>query len=64
MKIVKYKILGYVTEYNESTKQEEQKEVLAEVRQPYYEGVEEKAGAKAYNGEITIEEVEDDAQNL
>ena len=61
MKIVKYKVRGYMSEFNKITNQEEQKEVLVEVEQPYYEGIEEVAKEKAYNGEITIEEVDDNA---
>jgi hypothetical protein len=61
MKIVKYKIRGYMNEFNEITNREEQKEVLIEVKQPYYEGIEEAAKEKAYNGEITVEEVDEKA---
>ena len=64
MKIVKYKVRGYMNEFNEITEKVERKEVLSEVLQPYSEGIEEVVRSKAYNGEITIEEVEDDAQSL
>lgn len=64
MKVVKYKVSGNQIVYDENTEQEVEKEELIDVEQVYYEGIEEVAKAKAYNGEITIEEVEDDAQNL
>ena len=61
MKIVKYKVRGYMNEFNEITEKVERKEVLSEVLQPYSEGIEEVVRSKAYNGEITIEEVDDNA---
>lgn len=65
MKYIKYKILGYNEIYNSENGETEQQECFVEVSGlPATEENIEKAKREAYNGEITIEEVEDDAENI
>ena len=56
MKKIKYKMLGYMGQYNPETEEVEQVECLAEVERTYSETAEEIAKREAYNGEYTIED--------
>lgn len=60
MKVIKYKILCYMGVWNPETEEVEQKECLAGMETDYTEAAYEKALATAYNGEVTVEEVEDE----
>lgn len=59
MKVIKYKVLGYTGVWNPETEEVEQKECLAGVERPYTEEAYQNALAEAYNGEVTVEEVEE-----
>ena len=61
MKQIRYKILGYSGVWNPETEEVEQKECLAEIECPYTEAAYQDALSKAYNGEVTVEEVPDEA---
>lgn len=59
MKTIKYKILGYKEVWNPETGEVEQQECLAGVECAYTEAAYQDALSKAYNGEVTVEEVPD-----
>ena len=56
MKVIKYKVPGYIWQYNQETQEEEQIECFSEVKRPYSEANEEIAKREALNGEYTIED--------
>ena len=56
MKVIKYKVLGYIWQYNQETEEEEQIECFSEIERPYSETNEEIAKTEALNGEYTIED--------
>lgn len=56
MKIIKYKILGYMGIHNLQTEETEQTECLVGVERPYSEENLAVAQKEAYNGEYTVED--------
>ena len=54
MKVIKYKVLGYLGNYNQETREVEQVECFAGVERPYSVDNEEIAKVEAYNGEYEI----------
>lgn len=59
MKVIKYQVIGYTDVWNPETEEVERKECLAGMERPYTEEAYQKALAKAYNGEVTVEDAPD-----